>query len=57
MPAFVGGHVRFSLLHGGAGAVQLPGSAMPTPSDLRAEAVRSTQDLPLDLPLSAPATA
>ncbi|MEV6950921.1 1-phosphofructokinase [Streptomyces sp. NPDC051183] len=40
-----------ALAHGAA-AVQLPGSAMPTPSDLRPEAVHVTQDLPLDLPLS-----
>ncbi|MEU9253843.1 1-phosphofructokinase [Streptomyces sp. NPDC048270] len=46
-----------SALAHGAAAVQLPGSAMPTPSDLRPDAVRITQDLPLDLPLSDPATA
>ncbi|MEW1634474.1 1-phosphofructokinase [Streptomyces sp. NPDC093801] len=39
-----------ALAHGAA-AVQLPGSAMPTPADLRPEAVRITRDLPLDLPL------
>ncbi|MFD3546495.1 1-phosphofructokinase [Streptomyces sp. NPDC058655] len=44
-----------SALAHGAAAVQLPGSAMPTPSDLRPEAVHITQDLPLDLPLSEPA--
>ncbi|MFJ4780793.1 1-phosphofructokinase [Streptomyces sp. NPDC088762] len=42
-----------SALSHGAAAVQLPGSAMPTPSDLRPEAVRITRDLPLDLLLSA----
>ncbi|UUU41567.1 hexose kinase [Streptomyces sp. NBC_00162] len=50
------GALASALAHGAA-AVQLPGSTMPTPSDLRPEAVRITQDLPLDLPLSAPATA
>ncbi|MBT2545432.1 1-phosphofructokinase [Streptomyces sp. ISL-44] len=50
------GALASALAHGAA-AVQLPGSAMPTPSDLRPEAVRITQDLPLDLPLSAPAAA
>ncbi|MBT2452664.1 1-phosphofructokinase [Streptomyces sp. ISL-43] len=45
-----------SALAHGAAAVQLPGSAMPAPSDLRPEAVHITQDLPLDLPLSEPAT-
>lgn len=38
----------------GAAAVQLPGSAMPTPSDLRPRTVRITQDLPLALSLSEP---
>lgn len=41
-----------SALAHGAAAVQLPGSAMPAPSDLRPDAVHVTQDLPLDLPLS-----
>ncbi|MEV7729049.1 1-phosphofructokinase [Streptomyces sp. NPDC087917] len=45
-----------SALAHGAAAVQLPGSAMPTPADLRPDAVRVTQDLPLDLPLTEPAT-
>ncbi|MGW0391190.1 1-phosphofructokinase [Streptomyces sp. NPDC003042] len=45
-----------SALAHGAAAVQLPGSAMPTPADLRPDAVRVTQDLPLDLPLTDPAT-
>ncbi|MEU9162580.1 1-phosphofructokinase [Streptomyces sp. NPDC048424] len=40
----------------GAAAVQLPGSAMPTPADLRPERVRITRDLPLDLALTEPAT-
>ncbi|MER6313566.1 1-phosphofructokinase [Streptomyces sp. NPDC001581] len=40
----------------GAAAVRLPGSAMPTPADLRPEQVRITRDLPLDLALSEPAT-
>ncbi|UQX05013.1 1-phosphofructokinase [Streptomyces sp. RerS4] len=39
-----------ALAHGAA-AVQLPGSAMPTPADLRPERVRVTEDLPLDLPV------
>ncbi|WP_424213260.1 1-phosphofructokinase [Streptomyces sp. BI20] len=44
-----------SALAHGAAAVQLPGSALPTPADLRLDAVRVTgQDLPLDLPLSEP---
>ncbi|MFD9307136.1 1-phosphofructokinase [Streptomyces sp. NPDC060048] len=41
-----------SALAHGAAAVRLPGSAMPTPSDLRPGAVHVTRDLPLDLPLS-----
>ncbi|MFE4637982.1 1-phosphofructokinase [Streptomyces sp. NPDC056773] len=41
-----------SALAHGAAAVQLPGSAMPAPSDLRPDAVHITQDLPLDLALS-----
>ncbi|MFE9561143.1 1-phosphofructokinase [Streptomyces sp. NPDC006487] len=41
-----------SALAHGAAAVQLPGSAMPAPADLRPDAVHVTQDLPLDLPLS-----
>ncbi|MFD3542804.1 1-phosphofructokinase [Streptomyces sp. NPDC058662] len=44
-----------ALAHGAA-AVQLPGSAMPTPADLRPAEVQVTQDLPLDLTLSEPAT-
>lgn len=44
-----------SALAHGAAAVQLPGSAMPTPADLNHDAVRVTRDLPLDLPLSEPA--
>ncbi|WP_455356466.1 1-phosphofructokinase [Streptomyces sp. SYSU K217416] len=35
----------------GAAAVQLPGSAMPTPADLDLAAVTITADLPLDRPL------
>lgn len=42
-----------SALAHGAAAVQLPGSVMPGPADLRPEAVHITRDLPLDLPLSA----
>ncbi|MEU8774735.1 1-phosphofructokinase [Streptomyces sp. NPDC048606] len=44
-----------SALAHGAAAVRLPGSAMPTPADLRPERVRVTEDLPLDLPLDPPA--
>lgn len=36
----------------GAAAVQLPGSRMPTPRDIRPEAVTVTTDVPFDLPLS-----
>ncbi|MET9698985.1 1-phosphofructokinase [Streptomyces sp. NPDC006529] len=43
-----------SALAHGAAAVQLPGSAMPTPADLRPDAVRVTRDVPLDLPLGLP---
>ncbi|MGE7391251.1 1-phosphofructokinase [Streptomyces sp. NPDC004126] len=42
-----------SALAHGAAAVQLPGSVMPGPADLRPEDVHITRDLPLDLPLSA----
>ncbi|MFG3259447.1 1-phosphofructokinase [Streptomyces sp. NPDC048172] len=35
----------------GAAAVQLPGSQMPAPDDLRPESVTVTTDVPLDLPL------
>ena len=45
-----------ALAHGAA-AVQLPGSVMPTPADLRPDQVTLTQDLPLDLPLRDAATA
>ncbi|GAB2835635.1 1-phosphofructokinase [Streptomyces daliensis] len=38
----------------GAAAVQLPGSQMPTPADLRQDAVRVTADVPLDHPLGHP---
>ncbi|MFF2197967.1 1-phosphofructokinase [Streptomyces sp. NPDC058157] len=52
-----GGHgpaaLAAALAHGAA-AVRLPGSAMPTPADLRPEEVRITRDLPLDLPLGTP---
>lgn len=41
-----------SALAHGAAAVQLPGSVMPTPADLRPDAVRITADPPLDLPLT-----
>ncbi|MCX3058447.1 1-phosphofructokinase [Streptomyces beihaiensis] len=40
----------------GAAAVQLPGSAMPTPEHLRPEAVTITAEVPLDRPLKEPAT-
>lgn len=38
----------------GAAAVQLPGSEMPRPVDLRPDAVRVTSELPLDHPLGRP---
>ncbi|MFG2620470.1 1-phosphofructokinase [Streptomyces sp. NPDC048507] len=41
-----------SALAHGAAAVQLPGSVMPTPADLRPAAVRVTDAPPLDLPLT-----
>ncbi|MGW6704185.1 1-phosphofructokinase [Streptomyces sp. NPDC054956] len=41
-----------SALAHGAAAVRLPGSAMPSPADLRPDDVRITRDLPLDLSLS-----
>ncbi|MER6502979.1 1-phosphofructokinase [Streptomyces sp. NPDC001455] len=40
----------------GAAAVQLPGSAMPTPADLDLAAVTTTTDVPLDRPLAEPAS-
>ncbi|MGW0365273.1 1-phosphofructokinase [Streptomyces sp. NPDC002990] len=46
-----------SALAHGAAAVQLPGSAMPTPADLLPDAVHVTPAPPLDLPLSEPAAA
>jgi 1-phosphofructokinase len=46
------GALASALAHGAA-AVQLPGSAMPTPADLRPAGVRITADPPLDLPLTA----
>ncbi|MFI5999111.1 1-phosphofructokinase [Streptomyces sp. NPDC051366] len=49
------GALASALAHGAA-AVQLPGSAMPVPADLRPEAVRVTENPPPDLRLSAPAT-
>ncbi|MFE4723904.1 1-phosphofructokinase, partial [Streptomyces sp. NPDC056728] len=39
----------------GAAAVQLPGSAMPTPADLDPDAVTLTADVPLDRVLKEPA--
>ncbi|MGW6980385.1 1-phosphofructokinase family hexose kinase [Streptomyces sp. NPDC054932] len=45
-----------SALAHGAAAVQLPGSAMPTPADLRPDRVRVTEDPPLDLLLRDPGT-
>ncbi|MEV0123368.1 1-phosphofructokinase [Streptomyces sp. NPDC050703] len=39
----------------GAAAVQLPGSAMPSPADLAPEAVTVTADVPLDRVLTEPA--
>ncbi|MEI5099428.1 1-phosphofructokinase [Streptomyces sp. PmtG] len=41
----------------GAAAVQLPGSQLPTPSDLVPDAVTVTDAVPLDLALTAPAAA
>ncbi|MFF1495572.1 1-phosphofructokinase family hexose kinase [Streptomyces sp. NPDC058304] len=49
------GALASALAHGAA-AVQLPGSAMPVPADLRPEAVRVTENPPPDLRLSTPAT-
>ena len=40
-----------SALAHGAAAVQLPGSVMPSPSDLRPRAVQVTADIPLERPL------
>ncbi|MFG2993402.1 1-phosphofructokinase [Streptomyces sp. NPDC048257] len=45
-----------SALAHGAAAVQLPGSAMPTPADLRPDRVHITENPPLDLPLAEPGT-
>ncbi|MFE6836796.1 1-phosphofructokinase [Streptomyces sp. NPDC057705] len=45
-----------SALAHGAAAVQLPGSAVPVPAELRPDQVRITRNLPLDLPLTDPAT-
>ncbi|MDT0343110.1 1-phosphofructokinase [Streptomyces litchfieldiae] len=44
------GALAAALAHGAA-AVQLPGSSMPAPADLRPESVTVTADPPLDLPL------
>lgn len=40
----------------GAAAVQLPGSVMPSPADLDSRAVTVSADIPLDRPLSEPAS-
>ncbi|NEB82341.1 1-phosphofructokinase, partial [Streptomyces sp. SID14478] len=40
----------------GAAAVQLPGSAMPTPGDLAPDAVTITAEVPLDQALKEPVT-
>ncbi|MET9687533.1 1-phosphofructokinase [Streptomyces sp. NPDC006514] len=48
------GALASALAHGAA-AVQLPGSAMPTPADLHPDRVRVTEDPPLDLQLADPA--
>ncbi|WP_031080538.1 1-phosphofructokinase [Streptomyces sp. NRRL WC-3549] len=40
----------------GAAAVQLPGSVMPTPADLDPSSVTTTTDVPLDRPLTEPAS-
>ncbi|MCX5214135.1 1-phosphofructokinase [Kitasatospora sp. NBC_00240] len=45
------GALAAALAHGAA-AVQLPGSAMPTPADLDPDAVSVTEDLPLERPLA-----
>ncbi|MFB7254947.1 1-phosphofructokinase [Streptomyces nojiriensis] len=45
-----------SALAHGAAAVQLPGSAMPTPAELRPDLVRITGEPPLDLQLTDPGT-
>ncbi|WKD34230.1 1-phosphofructokinase family hexose kinase [Streptomyces xanthophaeus] len=47
------GALASALAHGAA-AAQLPGSAMPTPADLRPDRVRITEDPPLDLQLADP---
>ncbi|WP_328969988.1 1-phosphofructokinase [Streptomyces sp. NBC_00239] len=52
----VGPDALAAALAHGAAAVQLPGSAMPAPADLRPAAVRITGDLPLHLTLTDPAT-
>ncbi|MFJ6053944.1 1-phosphofructokinase [Streptomyces sp. NPDC092307] len=49
------GALASALAHGAA-AVQLPGSAMPTPAHLRPDRVRVTEDPPLDLQLTDPGT-
>ncbi|MFE7097625.1 1-phosphofructokinase family hexose kinase [Streptomyces erythrochromogenes] len=49
------GALRSALAHGAA-AGRLPGSVMPSSSDLRPDQVRITRDLPLDLPLADPGT-
>ncbi|MGW1890185.1 1-phosphofructokinase [Streptomyces sp. NPDC002004] len=48
------GSLASAVAHGAA-AVQLPGSAMPAPSDLNPAAVQVTTDVPLDRPLTEPA--
>lgn len=51
-----GPHALASAVAHGAAAVQLPGSVMPSPADLDPRAVTVSADIPLDRPLSEPAS-
>lgn len=51
-----GAHALASAVAHGAAAVQLPGSVMPSPADLRPEAVIVTAEVPLDRVLTEPAS-
>ncbi|WP_405798257.1 1-phosphofructokinase [Streptomyces sp. NBC_01506] len=51
-----GPHALASAVAHGAAAVQLPGSVMPSPTDLDPRAVTVSADIPLDRPLSEPAS-